>query len=97
MPDHDKASVTRIEEARSCHRHYDREAGRDALGRVLNAGVDLARVERAGGRLDEAEMMILDCCDEIGAVRGIVAAEHGDPYPRDPDAPTDPGDPQYDF
>ncbi len=41
--------------------------------------------------------MALDCCDEIGGVRGIVAAEYGDPYPRDPQAPTDPGDPRWDF
>lgn len=41
--------------------------------------------------------MILDCCDEIGAVRDLVADEHGDPYPRDPQAPTDPHDPLYDF
>jgi len=41
--------------------------------------------------------MILDCCDEIGAVRDLVADEHGDPCPRDPQAPTDPHDPLYDF
>ncbi|MFC2689511.1 MAG: hypothetical protein ACFN1H_05315 [Propionibacterium freudenreichii] len=41
--------------------------------------------------------MALDCCDEIGGVRDIVAAEDGDLYPRDSHAPTDPGDPGYDF
>lgn len=61
------------------------------------AGLDLARAERMGHRLDEAEQLALDCCDEIGGVRASVGAEAGDPYPRDPDAPTDPRDPGYDF
>ncbi|WP_233419770.1 hypothetical protein [Acidipropionibacterium acidipropionici] len=69
----------------------------DALERILNAGIDLAHAERAGYPLDEAELMALDRCDEIGGVRGIVAAEYGDPYPRDPQAPDDPGDPRWDF
>ncbi|WP_257479156.1 hypothetical protein [Acidipropionibacterium jensenii] len=96
MTEHDGASVTPINAARS-RRHRDRGAGRDALDRILNAAIDLARAERAGIRLDEVERMILDCCDEIGAVRDLVADEHGDPCPRDPQAPTDPHDPLYDF
>ncbi|CEI30099.1 hypothetical protein [Propionibacterium freudenreichii] len=96
MPDHDGASVTPIDAARS-RRHLERGAGRYALDRILNAAIDLARAERTGDRLDEAELMILDCCDEIGAVRDVVAAEHGDPCPRDPQAPTDPNDTLYDF
>lgn len=31
--------------------------------------------------------MALDCCDEIGGVRTVVAAEAGNPYPRHPQAP----------
>jgi len=97
MTDNGEASVTSIDAARS-HRRQ-RTGGRygDALDRILDAGIDLARAERTGHGLDEAELMALDCCDEIGGVRGIVAAENGDPYPRDPQAPTDPGDPGWDF
>jgi len=97
MTEHDGASVTPIDAARSRRRRSDKGAGRDALDRMLDASLDLARAERAGIRLDGAELMILDCCDEIGGVRDIVASERGDPYPRDPDAPTDPRDPLYDF
>ncbi len=96
MSESDRASVTPIDAARR-RRVRRTRAGSDALDRILDAGLDLARAERAGDGLDEAELMALDCCDEIGGVRGIVAAEYGDPYPRDPQAPTDPGDPRWDF
>lgn len=92
MSDRTAASVTPIEQARQ-----SRRLRAAALNRVLDASLDLARAERAGHALDEAELMILDCCDEIGGVRGIVAAEAGDPYLRDPQAPSDPKDPRYDF
>lgn len=97
MTDDDEAAVTPIETARQRRWQRSGRPGGDALNRILDAGIDLARAERRGHRLDEAELMALDCCDEIGGVRGIVAAENGDPYPRDPQAPTDPGDPGYDF
>ncbi|AZZ39649.1 MAG: hypothetical protein L0L50_01400 [Propionibacterium sp.] len=95
MSESDRASVTPIDTAR--RRRRGGGPGSDALDRILNAGIDLARAERAGDPLDEAELMALDCCDEIGGVRAIVASEAGDPYPRDPEAPTGPGDPRYDF
>ena len=87
MSESDRASATPIDAAR-CRRRGG-GPGSDALDRILNAGIDLARAERAGGSLDEAELMVLDCCDEIeiGGVRAIVAAEAGDPYPRHPQAP----------
>ncbi len=97
MPQRDTASVTPIEAARRRRRVRRTRAGSDALDRILDAGLDLALAERAGYRLDEAELMALDCCDEIGGVRGIAADQHGDPHPRDPQAPTDPGDPGWDF
>lgn len=94
MSEDDRASVTPIDAAR---RRRAGESAGDAMDRILNAGIDLARAERVGHRLDEAELLALNCCDEIGGVRGIVASEVGDPYPRDPEAPTGPGDPRYDF
>lgn len=95
MSEDDRASVTPIDAAR--RRRRAGGPADDALDRILNAGIDLAHAERAGYPLDEAELMALNCCDEIGGVRGIVASEDGDPYPRDPQAPTDPGDPGWDF
>lgn len=97
MSEDDQASVTPIDAARRRKRRRIGVPAGDALDQILNAGIDLGHAERAGRRLDEAELLALDCCDEIGGVRDIVAAEHGDPYPRDPHAPTDPGDPGYDF
>lgn len=71
--------------------------GRDVLGRILDAGLELARLEADGVQLDPDELAALDCCDEIAGVRDTVAGENGSPAPRDPDAPADPHDPLYDF
>lgn len=47
----------------------------DPLSRILNAGLDLARRERDGQELDAAELQALECCDDIGGVRGVAADE----------------------
>ena len=51
----------------------------DPLSKILNAGLELAWAEHRREPLDEAELDALDLCDEIGAVRNIVAFEvlHG--------------------
>lgn len=74
-----------------------RGAGASAVDRILAAGLDLARLEHSGADLDEVERSALEWCDRIGGVRGIIADEHSDPSPRDPDAPGNPADPLYDF
>ncbi len=47
----------------------------DPLGVALNAGLDLARMERSGAHLDDEEKAVLDVCDEIGHVRAIAASD----------------------
>lgn len=51
----------------------------DPMSKILNAGLELAWAEHRREPLDEAELDALDLCDEIGAVRNIVAFEvlHG--------------------
>lgn len=92
------ASVTPVGAAhkRRCHRAETKSA--DVLGRILDAGLELARLERDGHELDEAEWMALDCCDEIGGVRDVVRADDSEPLPRDPrTASEDPASLLYDF
>ncbi len=66
----DQASVTEL-----LPTGFAQEAALDPLSRILNAGVELARRDREGLELDAAELQALDCCDDIGGVRGIVADE----------------------
>lgn len=81
MSDRTGASNTPIEQARQSRRLHAGHPRGTALERILTASLDLARAERTGHGLNEAELMILDCCDEIGGVRDIVAHT---PAPRDP-------------
>lgn len=96
--DETTASVTSIEVAQRRRRRRSEATGADALDRILDAGLELARLERDGHRLDEAELMALDCCDEIGGVRDLTRSDDGEPHPRDPStASDDPSSPLYDF
>ncbi len=66
----DQASVTELLPS-----GFAQEDGLDPLSRILNAGLDLARRDRDGEALDAAELQALECCDDIGGVRGIAADE----------------------